>query len=41
MLDLKEKAAFERCVDVMARLVEKYGAQEDICNNDEVKEDIA
>jgi len=42
MLKLKEDAAFMRCVDVMARLIEKYGNEEDTYKNEETeKEEVA
>ena len=41
MLEIKENAAFMRCVDVMARLIEKYGNEEDTYNNEETGEEVA
>ena len=40
MLDSKENAAFERCIDVMARLIEKYGNEDDTRTKDKAEESI-
>jgi hypothetical protein len=40
MLDSKENAAFERCIDVMARLIEKYGNEDNTHTKDKAEESI-
>lgn len=40
MLDSKENAAFERCIDVMARLIEKYGNEDDTYTKEKAEEII-